>query len=57
MQSIKEKQMYNAPKVEKIVLDNEISLALESVPPGGPGEAELKVPYYFKNDSFKNNIC
>jgi hypothetical protein len=57
MQSIKEKQMYNAPKVEKIVLDNEISLALESVPPGGPGEAELKVPDYFKNGPFKNNIC
>lgn len=57
MQTFNKKQMYKAPKVEKIVLDNEISLALESVPPGGPGEAELKVPDYFKNGPFKNNIC
>lgn len=33
-----EKKIYNAPQVELITLDNEISLALESTPPPGPGE-------------------
>ncbi len=33
-----EKKKYFAPFVELIVLDNEISLALESTPPLGPDE-------------------
>jgi hypothetical protein len=33
-----EKKSYIAPRVELIALDNEISLALESSPPLGPGE-------------------
>lgn len=34
-----EKKKYIKPRIEIIFLDNEISLALESNPPDGPGEA------------------
>lgn len=34
-----EKKKYIAPNIEIIFLDNEISLALQSAPPPGPGEA------------------
>jgi hypothetical protein len=53
-----EKRMYSSPEIELIKLDNEISLALESMPPDGPGEgagASL-TPEYMKNDPFKNNL-
>ncbi|HEY5507227.1 MAG TPA: hypothetical protein VIK29_01045 [Paludibacter sp.] len=51
------KKTYTAPAIEKILIDNEISLALESTPPDGPGElGSSKVPEYFNNDPFKNNI-
>lgn len=36
-----EKKIYNAPAIEKVNLDNEISLALESLPTKGPGESML----------------
>jgi hypothetical protein len=50
-----EKQFYIAPQVERVGLDNEISLQLESTPPPAPGEAKLNAPpEYFKNDPFKN---
>ncbi len=32
------KRVYTVPTVEIIKLDKEISLALQSEPPGGPGE-------------------
>lgn len=32
------KKKYIAPNIELIFLDNEISLALQSTPPEGPGE-------------------
>ena len=32
------KKKYLAPQVQLIALDNEISLALQSSPPDGPGE-------------------
>ena len=32
------KKKYTSPAIEIIVLDNEISLALESTPPVGPSE-------------------
>ena len=35
---IMEKKKYIKPRIEIIFLDNEISLALESTPPEGPGE-------------------
>ena len=49
------RQIYTAPHVERIELDNEIALQLESTPPKAPGEAHLKAPEYFSNDPFKAN--
>ncbi len=43
---------YIAPQIKLIELDNEISLALESTPPEGPGESRNIAPNYFKNNSF-----
>jgi len=48
------KSQYIAPQVERIELDNEIALQLESQPPKAPGEAHLNAPEYFNNDPFKN---
>lgn len=56
MKTMKEKQIYSYPKVERIKLDNEISLILESTPPDGPGESFTSAPEYFNNDPFKTNI-
>ena len=50
-----QKQMYSAPQIERIELDNEIALQLESTPPKAPGEAHLNAPEYFNNDPFKTN--
>ena len=49
-------QIYTAPEIERIELDNEIALQLESQPPIGPGEANNKASEYFNNDPFKNNL-
>ena len=50
------KRAYNIPQLIKVSLDNEISLELESNPPGGPGEVQnLHAPDYFNNDPFKTN--
>ena len=49
------RQIYTAPQLERIELDNEIALQLESTPPKAPGEAQLKAPEYFSNDPFKTN--
>lgn len=51
------KQVYISPQIERIELDNEIALQLESAvtPPKAPGEAQLKAPEYFSNDPFKAN--
>ncbi len=38
-----EKKIYNAPAIEKVNLDNEISLALSSLPVKGPGETFLDI--------------
>ncbi len=51
-----DKLTYNAPMMERIHLDNEISLALESNPPFGPEETGALMPDYFKNDPFKQNV-
>jgi len=45
--------MYNAPQIERIELDNEIALQLESTPPKAPGEAKIIGSEYFNNDPFK----
>jgi len=49
------KNVYTAPLVERIELDNEIALQLESTPPKAPGEANLHAPEYFNNYPFKTN--
>ena len=45
-----EKKKYIKPRIEWIPLDNEISLALESSPPGGPSETLNSVQSPFKED-------
>lgn len=52
------KRNYSAPVIAQIQLDNEISLALESTPPAGPGEPGYidKAPEYFNNDPFRVNL-
>ncbi len=54
--SIAAKGTYTAPVIERIELDNEIALQLESTPPKAPGEAKLNSPEYFNNDPFKSNL-
>ncbi|MCE5330869.1 MAG: hypothetical protein LLF95_01880 [Bacteroidales bacterium] len=49
------KHPYIVPKIERIKLDNEISLQLESNAPVGPGESGY-APEHFNNDPFKTNI-
>jgi hypothetical protein len=51
-----EKRIFHTPKIERVKLDNEISLALESVPPVGPDEITSIVPEHFNHDPFKTNI-
>lgn len=49
-----EKRIYNSPEIVCIELDNEISLALESTPPEGPGEGASLTPEFMNIDPFKN---
>jgi hypothetical protein len=52
------KSPYISPQIESVRLENEISLALESMPslpPFGPDETVSDLPDYFNNDPFKNN--
>lgn len=51
-----EKRMYNSPEIFCVELDNEISLALESSPPEGPGEGASLAPEYMNNDPFRFNL-
>ena len=51
-----EKRMYNSPEIVCVELDNEISLALESTPPVGPGEGASLAPEYMNNDPFKASL-
>jgi hypothetical protein len=58
MNSIIEKREYTCPQLECVKLDTDISLALESPPPG-PEESfrsGLKAPEYFNCDPFKTNF-
>lgn len=53
-----DKHAYTKPQVERIDIDNEISLQLESEPPIGPEEFISKGSYVNINiDPFKSNIC
>jgi hypothetical protein len=45
---------YRKPSIEWIPLDNDISLALESTPPGGPGEVyNATTPTHLITDPYK----
>lgn len=50
-----QKRTYFAPQIERVILDNEISLALES-PPLGPFETSATSTEYFSNDPYKNHM-
>lgn len=48
-----EKKVYTTPKVERIELDNEISLQLESAPTPDSGDEVMNhTPEYFNNDPY-----
>ena len=49
-------KLYTIPQIERIELDNEIALQLESTPPKAPGEAYLQTPEYLNTDPFKTNL-
>lgn len=51
-----EKKKYIAPRIEIIFLDNDISLALESSPPVGPGEGTNLTPTYLQSDPYKTQL-
>ena len=53
------KRIYSQPDIELIKLDNEISLALQSEPPGGPGESGIirkSTPEQFNNLPFETDL-
>ncbi|MGB4415806.1 MAG: hypothetical protein WBI53_13100 [Paludibacter sp.] len=49
----KQKRVYYKPFIETILLDNEISLSLDSLPPVPTNEGQQNAPQYFNNDPFK----
>ena len=51
-----DKKQYSSPNIQCVVLDNEISLALASAPPEGPGETMTTTPDYLNNDPYKNSL-
>ena len=51
-----EKKKYIKHRIEILFLDNEISLALASTPPGGPGETNNATPHYLQTDPFRTNL-
>jgi hypothetical protein len=56
IQKIAEKRIYNCPEIVLIKMDNEISLALESSPPNGPGEDASLTPEYMNNNPYKTTM-
>jgi len=56
MNSKIEKRIYTQPQLVYVKLDNEISLALESAPPFGPGEEASLAPEYMNIDPFRANL-
>jgi hypothetical protein len=51
------KRIYYSPVIQLIVLDNEISLALQSAPPDGPGEIVSLAPEYINNNPYKATMA
>lgn len=50
------KQIYKTPRIEQILLDNKISLALESIPPVGPNEYSENLPCKEFSDPFNSEL-
>lgn len=50
------KQAYAMPIIERVTLDNEISLILVSGSPGEPG-AMNESPTYFNSEPFKTDLA
>ena len=50
------KRSYSPPSMERVRLDNEVSLVLQSAPPFGPGENISSSSLYYSNDPFKTVI-
>ncbi len=52
------RKLYTPPCIELIVLDNEISLALQSdIPPAGPDEGNNNTPMQPNNNPFHNKMA
>lgn len=51
-----DKNIYCSPVIERVTLDNEISLALESYPPAPETKNDLNTSEYFTNDPFKTDV-
>lgn len=51
-----EKRKYSVPEIEEIKLDKDISLAMESDAPAGPGEGNLYKPEN-NIDPYKSNMA
>lgn len=49
-----QKKKYLSPDIQCVLLDNSISLALESSPPEGPYEVINQDTKYFNIEPFKN---
>lgn len=60
IEKITEKRIYINPEIVCVELDNEISLALQSLPPEGPGEGqgrnEIHKPDCLGNEPFKTYL-
>jgi len=56
MKTISVKNTYSAPIIERVQLDNEISLVLESVKPDPSEPGIVKVSEHFNNDPFKTTF-
>lgn len=52
----KEKKAYTAPEIQRILLDNEISLILQSVPDGDPWSTKAEQSEQQLDDPFKTQI-
>ena len=53
---ITQKRLYIYPQIVQIKLDNEISLALESAPPGGPLEFVHFAQEHFNTNPIEKTI-
>ena len=52
------KRAYCPPIIDKVVLDNEISLVLNSqTPSSSPWDTQLMTPVHLKNDPFKTDMA